>query len=41
VVVVAEHGASGSRIAAPIAGAVIKKFMYDIYPKYPKVADEL
>ena len=31
VVVVAEHGASGSRTAAPIAGKVIEKFMQDIY----------
>lgn len=34
VVVVAEHGASGSKAAAPIAGKVIAKFMQDIYPKY-------
>jgi penicillin-binding protein 2 len=33
VVVVAEHGASGSKAAAPIAGKIIKKFMQDIYPK--------
>ncbi|MBL4659794.1 MAG: penicillin-binding protein 2 [Alcanivoracaceae bacterium] len=31
VVVVAEHGASGSRTAAPIAGKVIEKYMHDIY----------
>jgi penicillin-binding protein 2 len=31
VVVVAEHGASGSRTAAPIAGLVIDKYMRDIY----------
>lgn len=31
VVVVAEHGSSGSKTAAPIASAVIKKYMKDIY----------
>ena len=31
VVVVAEHGASGSKTAAPIAGKIIDKFMRDIY----------
>lgn len=30
VVVVAEHGASGSRTAAPIAGKVIEKYMQDL-----------
>jgi penicillin-binding protein 2 len=32
VVVVAEHGSSGSKTAAPIARAVIEKYMKDIYP---------
>jgi penicillin-binding protein 2 len=36
VVVIAEHGASGSRTAAPIAGKVIEKYMRDIYK--PKTA---
>lgn len=31
VVVVAEHGASGSKTAAPIAGIIIEKYMTDIY----------
>ncbi len=31
VVVVAEHGSSGSKAAAPIAGKVINKYMADIY----------
>ena len=31
VVVVAEHGSSGSKAAAPIAGKVINKYMEDIY----------
>lgn len=31
VVVVAEHGSSGSKIAAPIAGAVIEKYLSEIY----------
>ncbi|MFK8011880.1 MAG: penicillin-binding protein 2 [Marinicellaceae bacterium] len=34
VVVVAEHGASGSRTAAPIAGEVIKKYLVDILQLY-------
>ncbi|MCF6289105.1 MAG: penicillin-binding protein 2 [Proteobacteria bacterium] len=34
VIVVAEHGVSGSKTAAPIAGTVIAKFMHDIYPDY-------
>ncbi len=31
VVVVAEHGSSGSKTAAPIAGKIINKYMTDIY----------
>lgn len=31
VVVVAEHGSSGSKTAAPIAGQVIKKYMSDLF----------
>jgi penicillin-binding protein 2 len=40
VVVVAEHGASGSKAAAPIAGKIISKFMHDIYPKMAKTNDK-
>jgi penicillin-binding protein 2 len=39
VVVVAEHGSSGSKNAAPIAGAVIKKYLKEIYPKYPQAKE--
>jgi penicillin-binding protein 2 len=38
VVVVAEHGASGSRTAAPIAGKIINKFMQKMYT--PKSSDD-
>jgi len=33
VIVVAEHGASGSRVAAPIAGQVIEKYLLQLLPK--------
>jgi penicillin-binding protein 2 len=39
VVVVAEHGSSGSKTAAPIAGSVIEKYMSDIYQPYENEKD--
>jgi penicillin-binding protein 2 len=39
VVVVAEHGSSGSKTAAPIASSIIEKFMSDIYKKPDKEDD--
>jgi penicillin-binding protein 2 len=40
VVVVAEHGSSGSKTAAPIAGSIIGKYMSDIY-KEPDSEDSI
>ena len=39
VVVVAEHGSSGSKVAAPIAGAVIKKYLTEIYKSNTKKSE--